>query len=572
MLREIRIPWPWIALAFVVEMGYNQVLLHLPTTTAEMMSGSLENSAVIHAVIFYLSYGVVVTAEMFLLGFVCRMTIRNAREQIWGKMLRVRMDYYDSHTPTALTSAITNDLDASIGTLTRLGIIVLPSLYYLIEAIRTIGKYDFLLVLSVLIPIPLRYLYSFILGRLNFKTQAAIYGRIGTLTGYLAERVRNIPLIKQFGTEEQELKNGETASNDLFQANMNATKLQCGATGAMTLINVLGQITVILFGVLLLRSGRIDMTQWIAFFLFSSTITSRIIEVLSYWESIKTIQGQVARVIEILEAPQESTAGQGAGAASAQTGHAAPAVEFNHVTLHYGDKLALQDVSFQVPAGQITALVGLTGSGKTSSLNLLERFYEADGGAVTLDGVDVRKIALGDLRSRFSYVQQDAGVFSGTIREALTYGIRRTVSDQELQEAAQSAGAWEFIQRMPQGLDTVLAANGDSLSGGQRQRLVIAREFLKNADILLLDEPTSALDAQTAKAVSETIVRLFRGKTVLLVTHDMSLLPGMENIVVLSAGGVVGNGSYTNLMEHCPLFAEMVHSQQGEEVRNACAT
>lgn len=571
MLREIRIPWLWIALAFVVEMGYNQVLLHLPTTTAEMMSGSLENSAVIHAVIFYLSYGVVVTAEMFLLGFVCRMTIRNAREQIWGKMLRVRMDYYDSHTPTALTSAITNDLDASIGTLTRLGIIVLPSIYYLIEAIRTIGKYDFLLVLSVLIPIPLRYLYSFILGRLNFKTQAAIYGRIGTLTGYLAERVRNIPLIKQFGTEKQELKNGETASNDLFQANMNATKLQCGATGAMTLINVLGQIIVILFGVLLLRSGRIDMTQWIAFFLFSSTITSRIIDVLSYWESIKTIQGQVARVIEILEAPQEQTTGKADAAVPATAEHTAPTVDFSHVTLHYGEKPALQDVSFQAPAGQITALVGLTGSGKTSSLNLLERFYEADGGAVTLDGVDVRNLALDDLRSRFSYVQQDAGVFSGTIREALTYGIRRTVSDRELQEAAQCAGAWEFIRRMPKGLDTVLAANGDSLSGGQRQRLVIAREFLKNADVLLLDEPTSALDAQTAKAVEETIVRLFQGKTVLLVTHDMSLLPGMENIVVLSAGSVAGTGSYANLMEHCPLFAEMVHSQQGEEVQTPCA-
>lgn len=158
-------------------------------------------------------------------------------------------------------------------------------------------------------------------------------------------------------------------------------------------------------------------------------------------------------------------------------------------------------MSFTVPAGTATAIVGLCGSGKTTLLNLLERFYETGDGRVLLGDQDIRSLSLADLRSRFSYVPQDAGVFSGSIREILTYGIDRPFTDEELTAAAQCAGAWDFIQTLAGGLETRVTADGQSLSGGQRQRLVLAREFLRGADVLLLDEPTSALDAKTAQAV-----------------------------------------------------------------------
>lgn len=568
MLGQIQLPWVMMLVAFVVEMTYNSALLALPTTTASLMSGSLEDSALRDAVLYYIAYGVIVTIDMGLLGFTARVAVRNARTKIWGKMTRVQMSYYDAHTANALTSAVTNDLEESVRLLVNLMITVLPSFYYLGAAVLNISQYDPLLVVSVLLPLPLQYIYMVIIGRWNYRTQAKIYQRIGTLTGYLAERVKNLPLIKQFCTEKEELENGKTASADLFRANMDATKITCVSTGISALISVIQQMAVILFGVILLRIGRIDMGEWIAFFLFSSTIFSRFTTLVQNWQSLKSIQGQAVRVVELAQAPQEQTEAE-AKAAPAQKARMSnqPGVEFQNVSFSYGEKTVLDNISFTVPAGSATAIVGLCGSGKTTLLNLLERFYETDQGCITVGGQNIKTLSLGALRGLFSYVQQDAGVFGGTVRQALSYGIGRALSDEELIDAAKSAGAWEWIQKRPGGLDSIISADGASLSGGQRQRLVLAREFLRSADILLLDEPTSALDARTAQAVEQVIFRLFRGKTILMVTHDMSLLPKMDQIVVLQQGKLAGIGSYKELLASCPLLREMVDAQQGEEVK-----
>ncbi len=566
LLGQIDLPWLVMGFSFVVELVYSKVTLALPTTTASLMSGSLEDSALHDAVIYYITLAIVITAEMFILGYACRMAVRNARTKIWGGMTRVRMDYYDSHTPTALTSAVTNDLEDAVRLLARLIITLLPELYYLVSATLTISEYDPLLVVAILVPLPLQYLYSRVIGRWTYKAQAGIFGRIGQLTGYLAERVKNLPLIKQFCTEPEELKNGKAASKDLFDANIDAIKVDCATTGFGAVISVVQQLAIILFGVILLQMGRIDMTQWIAFFLFSSNIYGKISSLVSTWLSLKSIQGQAARAVELAEAPKEQTEAEARAAALEDSSQGpSPSVVFDHVSFSYGEKPALKDVSFTVPAGTATAIVGLTGSGKTTSLNLLERFYEVDQGRVLLGDQDVKTMSLSQLRGRFSYVQQDAGVFSGTVREALTYGIRRSVSDQELIDAARSAGAWDFVEKMPGQLDAAIAADGSSLSGGQRQRLVLAREFLRNADVLLLDEPTSALDAKTAQAVEETIFRMFGGKTILMVTHDMSLVSQMDQIIVLKEGRLVGRGTRAELLESCPLFREMVEAQQREE-------
>ena len=566
MLGQSDLPWVLIAIAFVVDLGYNQVLLSLPTTTAALMSGSLEDAALRDAVIYYISYGVVVTIDMLVRGIVCRLAVRNARTRAWGGMLRVNTAYYDNHTPTALTSAVTNDLEESIRLLVSMIITVLPSLYYLGAAMVTIADYDVLLMVSLLIVLPLRYIHMVVIGRWNYKTQSTIYQRIGTLTGYLAERVKNLPLIKHYGTEQEELKNGEAASQDLFRANMSAAKLECVTTGTNAMITVIQQIAVVFIGAILLQQGRITIAQWAAFFLFAGNISSTFVTLVQDWQSLKSIQGQVARVVELVDAPKEQTASEVREAATMIVpSGASPAVAFQNVFFSYGEKQALHNVSFTVPAGTATAIVGLTGSGKTTMLNLLERFYETGEGSVTLDGQDVKAMSLGQLRAHYAYVQQDAGVFSGTIREVLTYGISRAVSDDEIMDAAKSAGAWEFVEKLPGKLDAVISADGGSLSGGQRQRLVLAREFLRNAEVLLLDEPTSALDATAAKAVEETIFHLFRGKTILMVTHDMSLVSGMDQIVVLLGGEVVGQGTYEALLADCPLFREMVISQLGKE-------
>lgn len=565
MVRQINLPWLVLLIAFAFEMLYSQVTLMLPTTTTALMSGSLEASALRDAIIYYILYALVLLVDFGFLGISRNWTIRNARNKVWGEMVRVRTDYYDRNTPTALTSAITNDLEAGVGGLASLIVSLIPTIYYIVAALFVIGDFDRLLLIPILILLPVKYVYMVVVSRWMYKAQVGIYQRIGVLTGYLGERVKNLPLIKQFCTEKEEHENGQTASKNLFDARMHSTKVTCADSGIATAINLLQHMGNIIFGAILLQQGRITAADWVAFFLFSSTINARFGDLIYTWQKIKTIQGQAARVVDIVEAPKEQTEAEALETANVVSASgAAPAISFRNVSFSYGEKQALKNVSFTVPAGSAVAIVGLTGSGKTTMLNLLERFYEAGEGNVMIGDRDVKELSLGQLRSRYSYVQQDAGVFSGSVREAMTYGIRRDLTDEEIITAAQNAGAWEFIQKLSGGLDAKITSDGASLSGGQRQRLVLAREFLRNADVLLLDEPTSALDAKTAQTVKQTIFRLFRGKTMLMVTHDMTLVSDMDQIVVLHDGEVVGQGTYDQVLADCPLFREMVEAQQKE--------
>lgn len=565
MVRQINLPWLVLLIAFAFEMLYSQVTLMLPTTTTALMSGSLEASALRDAIIFYILYALVLLADFGFLGISRNWTIRNARNKVWGEMVRVRTDYYDRNTPTALTSAITNDLEAGVGGLASLIVSLIPTIYYIVAALFVIGDFDRLLLIPILILLPVKYVYMVVVSRWMYKAQVGIYQRIGALTGYLGERVKNLPLIKQFCTEKEEHENGQTASKNLFDARMHSTKVTCADSGIATAINLLQHMGNIIFGAILLQQGRITAADWVAFFLFSSTINARFGDLISTWQKIKTIQGQAARVVDIVEAPKEQTEAEASETANVVSpSGAAPAISFRNVSFSYGEKQALKNVSFTVPASSAVAIVGLTGSGKTTMLNLLERFYEAGEGNVMIGDRDVKELSLGQLRSRYSYVQQDAGVFSGSVREAMTYGIRRDLTDEEIITAAQNAGAWDFIQKLSGGLDAKITADGASLSGGQRQRLVLAREFLRNANVLLLDEPTSALDAKTAQTVKQTIFRLFRGKTMLMVTHDMTLVSDMDQIVVMHDGEVVGQGTYDQVLADCSLFREMVEAQQKE--------
>lgn len=563
MLGQIDLPWLMILIAFIFEVGYNRVLLSLPTTTTSLMSGSLEGTALRDAILYYVIYGLVVAGDFWFLGVTKNLAVRNARTRVWSGMMRTKTEYYDSHAPAALSSAVTNDVESAVSSLVSFMVSVIPGMYYIVAATLTVGEYDILLLLSILVLLPLKWLYMVVISRKLHDSQVSIFQRIGVLTGYLAERVKNLPLIKQFTNEPEELENGTAAIEDLRKANMHKVKVNCVGTGISSFISLMQHLVTIVFGVILLQKGRITIEQWIAFFLFAAQINSSFTSLIGYWETLKSAQGMAARVVEIMEAPKEQSELEARAAATEEIlSQGAESVEFHNVSFSYGEKEALKNVSFALPAGKATAIVGLCGSGKTTLLSLLERFYETGSGEVKLGEQNVKAESLSYLRGRFSYVQQGAGVFSGTIREILTYGLRREVSDEDLTEAAKSVGAWEFIAALPKGLDSEIATDGSSLSGGQRQRLVLAREFLRNADILLLDEPTSALDAATAQAVEETILRVFRGKTILMITHDMSLLKGMDQVVVMEEGEVKGCGAYETLLTTCPLLNEMVQMQK----------
>ncbi len=565
VVKRSHIPWLWVALAFGVNLIQNELLIRIPTSTASLLGGSLEASALRDTIFYYVSYAVVLTVWNLLFAQASCLAVKRARDNLWGKMLRVHMSFYDGNDPAELMSAVTSDISYGIDQTTYLMIYLIPELYYVYRATRTIGNYHWLLVVGIVAFVPIKYIYSVIVGKIFYKAEAGIYEEIGGLTGYLAERVRNLPLIKTFTNEKRERENGRRTVDKLVRANMKEVKVGAASSAMIQIIDFIQQFLLIVLGVVLLQQKKITMTQWVAFFLFSQELINTMSHVVNEWLAIKMVKAALCRAAKIYDAPEEDLEAPG-DEPIPETGRD---VVFDSVTFSYGDKQALKDVSFKVPEGQTVAIVGLCGSGKTTSLNLLERFYRPDGGQITLGGVDIGRMPLDAYRRCFSYVQQRPEIFSGTVREALTYGVGREVTDEELMEAARVTGIADYIEKQPQGLDTQIAPSGGSLSGGQVQRLVLAREFLRGADVLLLDEPTSALDAQTARGVQDAVLTTFSGKTIIMVTHDLNLTRSVDKIVVLEDGELVGQGTYDSLMAACPLFGEMVAAQAREKEAEA---
>ena len=559
LLKSMQLPWFWMLLAFLCNMFYSEVNLLLPTTTAGLLSGSTDSKVLWDAIIFYILYTTVLCADTLLHCPAQHLAVRNVRRVLWKRMLNIRMDYYDANDPSKLMSTVTNDASDAVRNLVFYIVGVIPALYYAIRALSTISTYNVWLMVSIFMLLPIKILYMFYIGKRRFKTQKGLYQQIGGLTGYLAERVRNLSLIKTYTNEPQELKNGEDAAKQLFDANMKVVKLECTISALATGIGLAQNLIVMVFGVVLLQKGEITLPQWVAFFMFSGTISNTFDTIISYWTDLKTIQGSLARASHLMNVPVETEGG------TTQLPDAVD-ITFENVSFAYGDKQALEDVSFTIPAGTTTAVVGLCGSGKTSLINLLERFYTPDSGCVKLGGIPVSQIHTDTLRNRFGYVQQGADIFSGTLREALTYGIRESVTDDQILKAAKRTGFDRTISLFAEGLDATVAPGGTSLSGGQRQKLVMTREFLRDADILLLDEPTSALDAVASAEIQDSIFETFAGKTKMIVTHDLSLLKKADQVVVLDGGKLVGCGIYHQLKETCPQLQQLLDANiSGEE-------
>lgn len=459
-LKTVRLPWLWMALAFGCNMLYSEVMLKLPTTTAGLLSGSLDKKVLWDAILFYIMFTIVICADTALRSPAQHVSARNARRTIWNRMLHIRMDYYDSNNPSDMMSTITNDTTVAMQSLTRYLVAFVPDIYYAVRALKTISDYNFWLMLSVFLLLPLKILYMIFVGRWRYKTQAGVYKEIGGLTAYLAERIRNLSLIKTYTNEKEELKNGEEAAHRLFDANMRVNKLECGITGLSTLIGLAQSLIVMVFGVFLLKRGDITLQQWVAFFMFSGTISNTFSTLIEYWTNLKTIQGTLVRASRLLTAPVEKPV------PAEQEKQETPVpknsgVVFDNVSFSYGDKQALKQVSFQILPGSVTAIIGLCGSGKTTIFSLLEGFYTPNEGHVRLGGVDVTKIPLKELRGMLGYAQQGAEIFSGTAREALTYGISRQVTDQEIWEASRQSGFADLLEAWELGLDTPIAAGGN---------------------------------------------------------------------------------------------------------------
>lgn len=551
-IKNLHLPWIWVALGLFLNLGLSHLLLKLPDTTADLMSGELTGSALWNAVLYYIILGLLSMISVAGQAQAQSYSVKCARESVWKKMLRLKMSFYDTDNPSDLMSAITNDTNSAVTDVVNVIIYLIPNIYYVVMALLKINQYHWVLAAACFAILPIKCLYVFVMGRRFEVGTAQIYSKIGRLTGFLADRIAHLPLIKAYTNEQAESDAGEKAAFKLMKANMKLVHLDNIALGITELIGVLQKCAVVIVAVVLLQQEKIDMAMWLGFFLFSQSLFSYMDQIFDVWLRLKSIQGTFWRVITIMDSDEEAPE---APLSSLPQGD----IRFNNVTFTYPetDTPALNQVSLVIPRGTSAAIVGLCGSGKTTTISLLERLYTPDEGAVLIGDTDIRDISLDEFRRHISYVQQGAGIFSGTLREALTYGISRSVTDEEIMEAARQTGFNDYLALCNNNLDTEIASDGTSLSGGQNQRLVLTRELLRNGDILLLDEPTAALDVHVSAKIQETIDRVFADKTRLLVTHDLSLAKSYNTIFVMSNGKLVGSGTHEDLLSHCAAYRDM---------------
>lgn len=563
VIKKSKIPWIWVLITFFLNVFYNKILYMIPSSSARLMSGDLSNDVLKEVIFSFTAYGVVAVVQALIVAFAYSVTTRRARYQLWGKMLKIKESYYDKVDSSEMFSAITFDLESAMPSLVNLMVAVAPDIYFVVIALKKISTYDPTLLLIMLVFIPFKIVYSIVFGRLYYKAETRVRARQGILTSQIGERIENLPLIKSFNKENRELEIGSKSIEELYKANVSIARLGGVSLASEKGIEVLQQFIILIVAVILLQKGKITTAEWIAFFLFTTNISSKISTLMEDWLSMKTIGGDLVRTKSLYQADEEDMVSSGKKMSEVTNYD----IAFDHVSFGYGDQLALKNISFSIKEGQKVAIVGNCGSGKSTILSLIERFYSPETGRITVGDILISELKLDDYREKLAYVPQLNQVFSDSIREALTYGNPNFLTDSKLLEASIQTGFSDYLNLQEEGFDTLVRNGGNNMSGGQLQRMIITREFLRDGRIILFDEPTSALDAQSSNVVKELLMNQTGDKTVVVVTHDLSITEDMDMIMVMDNGNLLDCGTYAELLATSEKFRQLVESQnQTQEV------
>ena len=495
--------------------------------------------------------------DLVMASFAERLNLR-LRELISAKLARLPLSYFDAHQPGDTISRATNDLDKVSEVLQRGVLQLLTSVMTVVGAVLIMLTVDVRLACIFLAFAAVALVVTKVFATRTLKVATARQASLGALTGRVEEAYSGRAVIKAFGRDEASAGEVLAAAQSLADSSASSDFLTNAVGPAIRFVMRLCQVTIAVLAGQMLIAGQLSVGVFQAFFQYVTQASEPLTQL---GLTVNMLQGAIAaaeRVFALLDEPEvEADPADALAPVEPVRGR----VAFEHVRFGYSaDKPLMRDVSLVAEPGQKVAIVGATGAGKTTLINLLMRFYEVDGGRITLDGVDTRRMRAQDLRREFGMVLQDAWLFEGTIAENIAYG-RPDATRDEVVEAARAAHVDYFIRTLPHGYDTVLANDADAVSAGQRQLLTIARAMLCDPSILILDEATSSVDTRTEQAIVHAMETLMAGRTSFVIAHRLSTIVDADLILVMDRGTIVEQGTHDELMAAGGAYAELYLSQ-----------
>lgn len=493
----------------------------------------------------------------YIMATVSQETVYQMRTDVKDKLDRLPLKYFDARTHGEILSRVTNDMDNIATTLQQSLTQLITSVVTILGILVMMLSISFVMTLIALVTLPVCGFITSIIAKNSQKFYADQQKIMGQLNGHVEEMYTGHKIVKAFGHEDDSIKEFREINERLYNVGWKAQLMSGIIMPALNFVNNVGYVLICVIGGLLVTKKTIEIGDVQAFIQYMRQFTMPIVQTANIANVIQSTVASAERVFEVLDEAEEIPDKENAAAIKSPKGE----VKFDHVKFGYKEDVTLiEDMNIDVKQGDTIAIVGPTGAGKTTLINLLMRFYEIKGGKITVDGVDIRDLKRGDLRTMFGMVLQDTWLFNGTIRDNIAYGLEGATEEQIIR-AAKAAHADHFIRTLPEGYNTILNEEASNISQGQKQLLTIARAVLADPLILILDEATSNVDTRTEVLIQKAMASLMKGRTSFVIAHRLSTIRDAGLILVMKQGSIIEQGSHNELLDKEGFYADLYNSQ-----------